>query len=126
VLRDPGPGSWRDGARRRAGGGFSGETGETDVDGLESIHRRKTGALIAAALQLGCVAAGGTAAQLAALEQYGRHLGLAFQITDDLLDVAGDQDAVGKRLAKDAARGKATYPILLGVDESRGRAGWPC
>ena len=68
------------------------------------------------------VAAGATAAQLAALEQYGRHLGLAFQITDDLLDVAGDQAAVGKRLAKDAARGKATYPSLLGVDESRGRA----
>jgi geranylgeranyl diphosphate synthase, type II len=101
---------------------LAGEIVETDVEGLESIHRRKTGALIAAALQLGGVAAGATAAQLAALEQYGRHLGLAFQITDDLLDVAGDQAAVGKRLAKDAARGKATYPSLLGVDESRGRA----
>ena len=89
---------------------------------LEAIHRRKTGALIVASLQLGGITAGASAAQLAALEQYGRNLGLAFQITDDLLDVAGDQAAVGKRLAKDAARGKATYPRLLGVEASRDRA----
>jgi geranylgeranyl pyrophosphate synthase len=57
-----------------------------------------------------------------ALETYGRHLGLAFQIVDDLLDVDGDQTAVGKRLGKDADRGKATFPKLLGVDESRRRA----
>ena len=92
------------------------------MDDLESIHRRKTGALIAASLALGGITAGATSTQLAALEQFGRHLGLAFQITDDLLDVSGNQAAAGKRLAKDAARGKATYPRLLGIEESRRRA----
>lgn len=102
---------------------LAGEAGETDIRGLESIHRRKTGSLIAASLQLGGLVTGATETQLAALERYGCHLGLAFQITDDLLDVAGNQAAVGKRLAKDAARGKATYPQLLGIDASRERAG---
>jgi geranylgeranyl diphosphate synthase type II len=101
---------------------LAGDAAEMDVRGLESIHCRKTGALIAASLQLGGIVAGATSAQLAALEQFGCHLGLAFQITDDLLDVAGNQAAVGKRLAKDAARGKATYPQLLGIQESRERA----
>ncbi len=93
-----------------------------DVPALESIHRRKTGALITASLELGGIVAGASAEQLAALRQYGQHLGLAFQITDDLLDVSGTQADVGKRLAKDADRGKATYPELLGIDESRDRA----
>jgi geranylgeranyl diphosphate synthase type II len=93
-----------------------------DVHSLESIHRRKTGALITAALELGGIIAGATAEQLAALKQFGQRLGLAFQITDDLLDVSGTQADVGKRLAKDADRGKATYPELLGIDESRDRA----
>jgi geranylgeranyl diphosphate synthase, type II len=101
---------------------LAGDVVAADVAALESIHRRKTGALIAASLQLGGIVAGATATQLIVLEQFGRHLGLAFQITDDLLDVAGNQAAVGKRLAKDAARGKATYPQLLGIDESRERA----
>jgi geranylgeranyl diphosphate synthase type II len=101
---------------------LAGEAAELDLEELESIHRRKTGALIVASVVLGGVAAGGTAAQQAALEEFGRNLGLAFQITDDLLDVAGNADAAGKRLAKDAARGKATYPRLLGVAESRERA----
>jgi geranylgeranyl diphosphate synthase type II len=98
-----------------------GVTGE-DVPSLESIHRRKTGALITASLELGGIVAGASPQQLSALKAYGQHLGLAFQITDDLLDVAGSQSAVGKRLAKDADRGKATYPQLLGVDASRDRA----
>jgi geranylgeranyl diphosphate synthase, type II len=101
---------------------LAGDFAAADVVVLESIHRRKTGALIVASLQIGGIVAGATATQLATLDQFGRHLGLAFQITDDLLDVAGNQAAVGKRLAKDAARGKATYPQLLGVDESRDRA----
>src|SRR5262249_46838807 len=61
------------------------------------------------------------------LDGYGRYLGLAFQITDDLLDACGQAEAAGKRLGKDAARGKLTYPSLLGIDESRRRAeqlGW--
>jgi geranylgeranyl diphosphate synthase type II len=89
---------------------------------LESIHRRKTGALFVASLELGGLVAGATARQLEALTQFGRKLGLAFQITDDLLDVTASQAAVGKRVAKDADRGKLTYPKLLGVAESRRRA----
>jgi geranylgeranyl diphosphate synthase type II len=94
----------------------------TDLKSLESIHRRKTGALIAASLELGGLIAGADPRQLAALKQFGQHLGLAFQITDDLLDVAGNQEAVGKRLAKDVDRGKTTYPSLLGIECSRDRA----
>jgi geranylgeranyl diphosphate synthase, type II len=93
-----------------------------DVPSLESIHRRKTGALIAASLELGGIVAGATPPQLAALKEYGHCLGLAFQITDDLLDVSGSQAAIGKRTAKDADRGKATYPQLLGIEASRRRA----
>jgi len=98
-----------------------GVTGD-DVPSLESIHRRKTGALITASLELGGIVAGAVPERLAALREYGQLLGLAFQITDDLLDVAGSQAAVGKRLAKDADCGKATYPQLLGIEASRDRA----
>jgi geranylgeranyl diphosphate synthase type II len=86
---------------------------------LEAIHRRKTGALIVAALELGGILGDGTPVQIEALKAYGRNLGLAFQITDDLLDVAGNPGAVGKRLAKDADRGKLTFPRLMGVEDSR-------
>ncbi|MBL8829063.1 MAG: polyprenyl synthetase family protein, partial [Planctomycetaceae bacterium] len=58
----------------------------------------------------------------AALDEYGHRLGLAFQIYDDLLDVQGDESAVGKRVGKDVERGKLTFPGLLGIDESRRRA----
>jgi geranylgeranyl diphosphate synthase type II len=96
--------------------------GEADLPALESIHRRKTGALFVAALELGAVVADADAEQEAALIAYGKRVGLAFQITDDVLDVSGNQAAVGKRVAKDAACGKLTFPALLGVDESRRRA----
>ena len=89
---------------------------------LQSIHRRKTGALFVASLELGGIVAKATPEQLDALSNYGRTVGLAFQITDDLLDVAGSQSATGKRVAKDADRGKLTFPALLGIDESRRRA----
>ena len=89
---------------------------------LESIHRRKTGAMIRASLRLGAIAAGAHAQQIDALDGYGRCLGLAFQITDDLLDVRGSQAAVGKRVGKDSDRGKLTFPALVGVEESLRRA----
>jgi geranylgeranyl diphosphate synthase type II len=95
---------------------------DDDLQSLESIYRRKTGALFVAALELGGLVAGASAAQQSSLVAYGRNLGLAFQITDDLLDVSGSQAAVGKRVAKDAHRGKQTYPLLLGIDNSRRRA----
>jgi geranylgeranyl diphosphate synthase type II len=92
------------------------------VEVLEGIHLRKTGALIRAACVLGAMAAGAPRDAVAALDGYGRSLGLAFQVVDDLLDVEGDAGTAGKRLRKDAARGKLTYPGLLGVEESRRRA----
>ena len=98
------------------------ETGG-DLETLEAIHRRKTGALFLASLQLGALVAGASAAERDALETYGRRLGLAFQIVDDLLDVGGDEAAVGKRVGKDSGRGKLTFPALLGEQESRVRAG---
>ena len=89
---------------------------------LESIHRRKTGAMIEVSLRLGAMIAGADAEQLSALEQYGRSIGLAFQITDDLLDVCGTAAAAGKRVGKDADQGKLTFPGLLGIDNSVARA----
>jgi geranylgeranyl diphosphate synthase type II len=89
------------------------------LEKLESIHRRKTGALILASLRLGSLVAGADSAAAGALEQYGRRLGLAFQITDDLLDARGDEAAMGKRVGKDAGLGKLTFPGLLGIDESQ-------
>jgi geranylgeranyl diphosphate synthase, type II len=85
---------------------------------LESIHRRKTGAMIRVSLRLGAMVAGANAGQLAALDDYGQRLGLAFQITDDLLDVQSTEAVAGKRVQKDAQRGKLTFPGQLGLDQS--------
>jgi geranylgeranyl diphosphate synthase type II len=99
-----------------------------DLDTLIGLHGRKTGALFRASLKLGALATqgerpgGADPRLLAALDEYGRCFGLAFQITDDLLDVEGDPGQTGKRVQKDAARGKLTYPGILGVAESRRRA----
>jgi geranylgeranyl diphosphate synthase type II len=90
---------------------------------LQSIHRRKTGALFGASLQLGAIVADADADQRQRLAVYGDNLGHAFQIVDDLLDVAGEENRVGKRVGKDKDRGKVTYPALLGVEESRRRVG---
>ncbi len=86
---------------------------------LELMHRKKTGALFMAAVRGGARLGGATAAQLAALREYARSLGLAFQVIDDLLDVEASAEVVGKRTNKDAARGKATYPALMGVARAR-------
>jgi geranylgeranyl diphosphate synthase type II len=99
-------------------GGLEGD----DLERIESIHARKTGALINASLELGAVCAGADSGRIGALKAFGCRLGLAFQITDDLLDVRGDAGAVGKRVGKDAEQGKATYPALLGVEASVRRA----
>ncbi len=93
-----------------------------DEKTLQAIHERKTGAMIRVSLRLGGVIAGAGAEQLGALDQFGRCLGLAFQITDDLLDVCGSEAALGKRVGKDARQGKLTFPGLLGVEESMARA----
>lgn len=98
------------------------KTGEPQLAQLESIHERKTGAMLNVSLRLGALVAGASDEQFEALAQYGRRLGLAFQITDDLLDVEGDEAKVGKRVGKDTARGKLTFPGLLGIEQSRNRA----
>ncbi|QEL15397.1 polyprenyl synthetase family protein [Limnoglobus roseus] len=100
--------------------------GVADVGGLENIHRRKTGALFRGSLRLGVFAALGETGvpptALDAIDRYATAFGLAFQVTDDLLDVESTEEKTGKKVGKDAARGKLTYPGLLGVGESRRKA----
>lgn len=95
-----------------------------DLAGLAAIHRGKTGALLTAACRLGAIAAtggagGADAATLAAVTAYGHHLGLAFQITDDILDETATPEQLGKATHKDAGRGKNTYPGLIGLEASK-------
>jgi geranylgeranyl diphosphate synthase type II len=89
------------------------------LDELKQIHRRKTGALLTAPLRMGAITAGATPAQFSALSDFGRHLGLAFQIVDDILDVTSTPQELGKATNKDRARGKNTYPALLGLEASQ-------
>jgi geranylgeranyl diphosphate synthase type II len=89
---------------------------------LREIHSRKTGALITASVQAGAVAGGCTEKQFEAFTDYGTQIGLAFQIVDDLLNVEGTAEQLGKAAGSDAARNKATYPSLFGVDETRKKA----
>jgi geranylgeranyl pyrophosphate synthase len=93
-----------------------------DVAALDGIHRRKTGALFVSACRMGGLAAGGRTETVAALGSYGAALGLAFQVTDDILDETGETDILGKDAGRDRARGKATVPALLGLDGARQRA----
>jgi len=89
---------------------------------VEYIHSHKTGSLIAASVCAGAIVGGASPSQCRALNSYGEKMGLAFQVIDDLLDVQGEEKNLGKAVGKDRARGKATYPGLFGVDESRRRA----
>jgi geranylgeranyl diphosphate synthase type II len=95
---------------------------DDDLRRLQDVHARKTGALIRAATGAGAIMAGGTPAQVAAVDAYATELGLCFQIIDDVLDVEGDTASLGKHAGKDEAAGKLTYPALFGVAGSRQRA----
>jgi geranylgeranyl pyrophosphate synthase len=96
---------------------------QLDAANLETMHRRKTGALIKTSVLLGALGAGlDHGAQFDALARYGAELGLAFQIHDDVLDVAGDTQQLGKLTGADAARGKPTYPSLHGLEAARAMA----
>ncbi|HEX6926295.1 MAG TPA: farnesyl diphosphate synthase [Longimicrobiaceae bacterium] len=95
---------------------------EVDARGLEEIHRAKTGALLTASLRLGGIAADCSPGDLERLTAYGEALGLAFQITDDILDVVGDQGALGKAAGRDERLRKASYPALFGVTGARALA----
>ena len=101
---------------------LAGEGLQLSLDEREEIHSAKTGALIVASLRMGALAAGSNATELAALAHYGRSVGLAFQIMDDVLDVTSTTTAMGKTTGRDAVLGKSTYPALLGVDGARKRA----
>jgi geranylgeranyl diphosphate synthase type II len=90
-----------------------------DERGLRIMHGKKTGALIRASGAVGGLMGGGTPAQVAAIDEAAGEFGLAFQIVDDILDVAGASTQLGKTAGKDAAAGKPTYPALHGVDQSR-------
>ena len=89
------------------------------ADLLNYIHNHKTGALIEASVRMGAILGGANAEQLAALTQYARKLGLAFQITDDILDVVGDASKIGKPVGSDEKNEKATFPAFYGLEESR-------
>jgi geranylgeranyl diphosphate synthase, type II len=108
------------------GGMIGGQVNDIEGEGkhptaelLESIHRAKTGALLRASVRMGAIYAGADAAQLAALTKFGEHIGLAFQIVDDILDVEESSEALGKTAGKDAAQHKITFPAVYGIEASR-------
>ena len=101
---------------------LEGERVALSLDELERVHRHKTGALIAAAVRIGGLAAGASGTVTNALVRYGDAVGLAFQIADDVLDVTATSDELGKTAGRDVALQKSTYPALLGVAGARARA----
>jgi len=107
----------------------------TDIEGekqvptpelLDLIHRAKTGALLRASVRMGGICAGANADEAAALSSYGEHVGLAFQIVDDILDVEESSESLGKTAGKDAAQGKITFPAVYGLETSRKMAHDEC
>jgi len=98
------------------------ENTRADAKTVEYIHRSKTGALITASLVTGGIYAAGTSAEIERLRDFGKAIGLAFQIVDDVLDVTQSSDQLGKTAGKDTASDKATYPAVFGIEESLRRA----
>lgn len=98
------------------------ERDDVDEATVASIHSRKTGALLLASLLAGARLCGANIEQEAALRQYGRQVGLAFQVTDDILDLEGDAAKLGKPIGSDLRQDKATYPKVMGIDASRALA----
>jgi geranylgeranyl diphosphate synthase type II len=112
------------GSRGMVGGqalDLAAEGEEVDLPTLQFIHTHKTGALFSAACRLGGLAAGATESAADRLARFGERIGLAFQIADDLLDETSTPEQLGKATGKDRGRGKATYPRLMGLAESRRR-----
>ncbi len=89
---------------------------------LEEIHRKKTGKMFSAAVRLGAILSEATAPQFEAVSAYGRHIGLAFQIVDDILDLEGNVEELGKHPRQDLQHKKATYPALYGLEQSKNMA----
>jgi geranylgeranyl diphosphate synthase type II len=105
---------------------LEGEGKPPEADLLETIHRAKTGALLRASLRLGAIYAGASGEQYAGLSRYGEHVGLAFQIVDDILDVEASSESLGKTAGKDAAQHKITFPAVYGLEASRRMAEEEC
>jgi len=105
---------------------LEGENKTPTAELLETIHRAKTGALLRASLRMGATAAGANETQYEALSRYGEHVGLAFQIVDDILDVEESSEALGKTAGKDAAQHKITFPAVYGLEKSRAMAHQEC
>jgi geranylgeranyl diphosphate synthase type II len=106
-------------------GMIGGQVADVEAEGkditredLDYIHSNKTGALFIASVRSGAILAGAGGEQLEALTAYGRHLGLAFQIRDDILDITGDSAKLGKTVGSDIRKKKATFPALYGLEES--------
>jgi len=115
------------------GGMIGGQVADLEGEGkaphaelLENIHRAKTGALLRASLRMGAIYAGAGDAEYQALSCYGEHVGLAFQIVDDILDVEESSEALGKTAGKDAAQHKITFPAVYGLEQSRTMAAREC
>jgi geranylgeranyl pyrophosphate synthase len=106
----------------QAAGQAPGRAVTLDADGLRAMHARKTGALIRASAVSGAIMAGASDDVVAAVGSYATEVGLAFQIVDDILDVEGDPESLGKTAGKDAAAAKPTYPALFGLERSRALA----
>lgn len=98
---------------------LEGERQEPTAAMLESIHRAKTGALLRGSLRMGAIFANATEDQLSALSRFGEHVGLAFQIVDDILDVEQSSEQLGKTAGKDAEQKKITFPAVHGLDASK-------
>ena len=98
---------------------IEGERQKPTAELLDQIHRAKTGALLRASVRFGAIAGGGTQTQFDALSKYGEHVGLAFQIVDDLLDIEMPSEALGKTAGKDADQHKITFPAVHGMEPSR-------
>jgi len=111
------------------GGMIGGQVNDLEGEGqpptaalLESIHRAKTGALLRASVRMGAIYAGADDSELSALTCFGEHIGLAFQIVDDVLDVEQSSEALGKTAGKDAQQKKITFPAVYGLERSRAMA----
>jgi farnesyl diphosphate synthase len=99
----------------------TGQASAFGIQSLERLHALKTGALLRAAVRMGGIAAGADVASRGALDRFADALGLAFQVRDDLLDIEGESETLGKTAGKDAARSKPTFPALIGIEASRAR-----
>ncbi len=95
------------------------EIGETSFSDLIYTHTHKTGDLITFSIRLGAILAGASEVQLQKLTEYGKNIGLAFQIQDDILDIVGDESKIGKKVGSDQLNDKVTYPSFKGIEESK-------